>query len=407
MTRTFSRLAQIGGLVAATVGMAGAGASAQDQMAMVDKSGTTYVTYRNAKHGFSLAYPAIEFQGLPSATPDGFQAVSKDGKARLLVGTIANFDGKTLAEYRKFILDASYPGAKLDYAPVRDTWFVLSGVKADGTTAFYQRVNFVCGGGNVNSWAVIFPYEEESVYSTIIEWVHKNYRLGDGNCSTSTMRQQPRQTGTTAPATQPKQMAAMAPTVPPKQVAAMEPATPPKQMAAMAPAMRPQRMASMGTAEVLAAYNNDKNGFSLNYPTSRFLALPAATPDWFQAVSRDGKARLLAGTIANFDAKSLGAYRNFLLAEAYPGAKLDDTPSLGNGFVLSGVKSDGTTAFYQRVSFVCGGRNINSWTVTFPDAERPVYAPIIEQVGKDFRLGDGNCSAMPPMQPKDGAMAMK
>jgi hypothetical protein len=123
------------------------------------------------------------------ASPDGFQAVSKDGKARLLVGTIANFDGKSLADYRAFLISASYPGAKIHYAPVRDTWFVLAGVKADGTSAFYQRVNLVCGGRLINSWAVLFPNDEEFVYSNIIEQVHKDYRLGDGNCAKMTMMQ--------------------------------------------------------------------------------------------------------------------------------------------------------------------------------------------------------------------------
>jgi hypothetical protein len=190
MTRTSTRLALIGSLVAtAAVALSGATASAQEKTGAVVRMGTSYATYTSDRHGFSLTYPSIEFQALPNATPDGFQAVSKDGKARLLAGTIANFDGKSLAAYRAYLLNASYPGATVTYAPVRDTWFVLSGVKADGTTAFYQRINFVCGGRNINSWAVIFPYDEEYVYSNIIERIHKDYRLGDGNCARMTMAQ--------------------------------------------------------------------------------------------------------------------------------------------------------------------------------------------------------------------------
>jgi hypothetical protein len=276
----------------------------------------------------------------------------------------------------------------------------------------------------VNSWAVIFPYDEEYVYSNIIEQVHKNFRLGNGNCSRVTMTQQPtmpmqpKQTGGMDPTTQAKQMAAMDPTVPkqmvgvmpPQRTAAMEPAAQPKQAVAMEPALPPKRMAAMQPAMPpkmggtdmgwVATYSNDKHGFSLSYPASQFLALPPATADGFQAVSRDGKARLRAGTIANFDGKSLGAYRSFLLAEAYPGAKLDDAPSLNDGFVLSGVKSDGATGFYRRVSFTCGGSNVNSLTVVYPAAEKPVYAPVIEQVSKAYRLGDGNCGRMTMVQPK-------
>jgi hypothetical protein len=156
----------------------------------------------------------------------------------------------------------------------------------------------------------------------------------------------------------------------------------------------------MGLA--LATYSNDKHGFSLSYPAGQFLALPQATPDGFQAVSKDGKARLTAGTIANFDGKSLGGYRNFLLTEAYPGAKLDDAPALNDGFVLSGVKSDGVTGFYQRVSFACGGSNINSLAVIYPAAEKPAYNPVIDQVSKDYRPGDGNCGRMTMVQPGKG-----
>jgi hypothetical protein len=406
MTRRYTRLALIGGLLATGVGIGGAGASAQDRM------WPGFDTYRNAKYGFSLTYSTIEFMA-PSTTPDGFQAVSKDGKARLLVGTTANLDNKTLDQFRKFILNGRYAGARLDYAPVRDTWFVVSGVKSDGTTAFYQRVNFVCGGRFINSWAVIFPEDEQYVYSNIIDQIHKDYRLGNGNCGRlATMQQpigqmQPEQRGAMDPAMKPQPMDAMKPATQPEQMAVTDPGvqptvTQPKQMAAIDPGVQPtvtqpKQMDSIGMGGAYATYNNDKHGFSLNYPTSQFLALPPATPDAFQATSKDGNARLAAGTIANFDGKSLGGYRAFLLAEAYPDAKLDDTPALTNGFVVSGVKRDGVTGFYHRVSFVCGGRNINSLVLTFRDGERPVYSPIIEQVQKDYRLGDGNCSKMAMM----------
>jgi hypothetical protein len=77
---------------------------------------------------------------------------------------------------------------------VRDTWFVLSGLKSDGTTAFYQRVNFVCGGKSINSWTVIFPdAQKKDVYSPLIEQVHRDYRLGDGNCA----KLQPKQASAT------------------------------------------------------------------------------------------------------------------------------------------------------------------------------------------------------------------
>jgi hypothetical protein len=218
-------------------------------------------------------------------------------------------------------------------------------------------------------------------------------------------------------ATPPKQMSdmerIMTGTMPPKEMAAMAPAMQPKQMAMAAP-MPPKQPGDV-MAPGLATYKNDKHGFSLTYATSRFLALPPATPDLFQAVSRDGKARLQAGTLANFDGKSLGGYRAFLLDAAYSGAKLGDAPMLAKGFVVAGVKGDGTTGFYHRVSFVCGWRNIASWSLQYPAAEQATYAEIIAQVDRDYMVGDGNCdeaNMMPPaampMQPsKMGSVETK
>ncbi len=169
LARRFLLPAMLAGSIAAIAGTAAA----------QDAGG--FDTYRNARHGFSLTYPTDRFLALPVATEDGRQLVSRDGKARLLVGTIANFDGKSLGAYREFLLREAYPGAQVTYAPVRDTWFVVSGIRGD--MAFYQRVNFVCGGRAINSWTVHFPVAEKPTYAPIIDRIHKDYRLGDGNCA--------------------------------------------------------------------------------------------------------------------------------------------------------------------------------------------------------------------------------
>jgi hypothetical protein len=173
MTRAFARPALLAGLVLGTMGLAVAESAAQDRAGVA--------TYRNDRHGFSMTYPTAQFIALPAASEDGRQFVSKDGNARLLVGTLSNFDGKSLRDYRNFVLSESYPGAQVDYAPVRDTWFVLSGTR--NGMAFYQRVNFTCGGRTINSWAMVFPAGDKATYEPIIEQVHRTYRLGEGKCS--------------------------------------------------------------------------------------------------------------------------------------------------------------------------------------------------------------------------------
>ena len=48
-----------------------------------------------------------------------------------------------MPDYREHVLETIYAGASIDYAPVRRSWFVLSGTRDD--TVFYERVSFTCG----------------------------------------------------------------------------------------------------------------------------------------------------------------------------------------------------------------------------------------------------------------------
>jgi len=138
-------------------------------------------TYRNDRHGFSLSYPAGAFSPQPTpAGDDGRVFVSRDGAARLLAGALPNADGMTLRDYRSLVLQQSYSGAVIDYAPMRDTWFVLSGIR-DGLM-FYERVTFTCGGRRINSWAMLYPAAERGLYDRIVEQVARSYRAGEANC---------------------------------------------------------------------------------------------------------------------------------------------------------------------------------------------------------------------------------
>ncbi len=140
-----------------------------------------FATYRNTRHGFSLSYPAGAFSELPPpANADGRVFVSRDGNARLLAGALPNEGGMGLREYRALVLQQSYPGARLDYAPMHDNWFVLSGTR-DGVM-FYERVTFTCGGRLINSWAMLYPIADRSLYDRIVEHVARTYRPGTASC---------------------------------------------------------------------------------------------------------------------------------------------------------------------------------------------------------------------------------
>src|SRR4029079_15685527 len=134
MSRNLCRAFLAAGIFAASAGLSAPGRAAPDDAGLT--------TYRNDRHGFTVSYPAAQFSALPAATEDARLFVSKDDKARLLVGTLDNTDKKTVAKYQSFLLRESDEGANVDYAPIRDKWFVLSGIR--NGTAFYQRVSFSC-----------------------------------------------------------------------------------------------------------------------------------------------------------------------------------------------------------------------------------------------------------------------
>jgi len=137
-------------------------------------------TYFNPRYGFTLSDPTAQFKPQEPLSDDGRVWVSHDGNAKLLAGALPNADGMNLREYREFLLKQSYPGAAIDYAPVRDTWFVLSGTREG--TMFYERVTFTCGGRVINSWAILYPAGERQVYDRIVERVARSYRAGARNC---------------------------------------------------------------------------------------------------------------------------------------------------------------------------------------------------------------------------------
>lgn len=136
-------------------------------------------TVKNERHGFAIAYPSAVFeQKTPPTTDEGRVFVSKDGKAKLLVGAFENTDNDSLEVYRKYLLDEHYAGADIDYAPIKRRWFVLSGTH--NGQAFYQRVSFTCGGKLINSWAMLYPASEGKIYDRVVEAVARTYMPGAG-----------------------------------------------------------------------------------------------------------------------------------------------------------------------------------------------------------------------------------
>lgn len=142
-----------------------------------------------------------------------------------------------------------------------------------------------------------------------------------------------------------------------------------------------------------ATIQNKRFGFQIAYPSN--ILFPAATPtgeDGRILKSADGKAKLLVATFDNAENLSIDAYRQFLLSDIYANTSIVYAPTKNRWFVLSGTRGDET--FYERVTFSCGGKLINSWAMLYPTAERALYDRVVEAVAKTYTPGsgaDGNC----------------
>jgi hypothetical protein len=135
--------------------------------------------FTHPRLGFRISYPADVFVPDASiASEEGLVLVSTDGAAKLLIAAFDNEERTPLDEYRSLVLDRSYPGAKVDYAPVRGNWFVVSGER-EGQT-FYERVYFSCGGRKITSWALLYPTTEKARYDRFVEAIAPTFRPSTG-----------------------------------------------------------------------------------------------------------------------------------------------------------------------------------------------------------------------------------
>jgi curved DNA-binding protein CbpA len=139
----------------------------------------SWVSYRNPRFGFALGYPADIFVHEPAQSDELVKHFrSRDGRATLRIVATSNVASMTLAKYRMALIQERYGKAKFDYAPQRDTWFVLSGVAGDDI--FYERVTFACDRRSFHGWMLLFPSSERLLYEPIIEEMHRNYRHSNG-----------------------------------------------------------------------------------------------------------------------------------------------------------------------------------------------------------------------------------
>ncbi len=141
--------------------------------------GNDWERYRSALFGYSLLFPADVFK-LQGESPNGQgqEFISGDGRAKLKVFAVHNMEGIGLDQYRATIMRDFSGRDKVEYGPMGQSWFVLSGVH--GGSIYYQKVMFSCGGRVINAFALTYPREQKRTYDGIVTGIEKSFRPASG-----------------------------------------------------------------------------------------------------------------------------------------------------------------------------------------------------------------------------------
>ncbi len=131
-------------------------------------------TYRSERFGYSLLFPPRVLEH-HSETPDGrgVEFSSKDGLERLKILAADNSGNISIGAYRAAIVREFSGSNQLQYGPMGQSWFVLSGVR--GGSIYYQKVLFACGGRTINAFAMTYPEEKRRAFDPVVTTIEKNF----------------------------------------------------------------------------------------------------------------------------------------------------------------------------------------------------------------------------------------
>ena len=135
-----------------------------------------WTVHQNTRFGFALKYPQDVFTTESNEREINDRLlISGDGRGLLRIHSRPT--PTSITRYRASLLAGRYAGATFDYAPQRDSWFVLSGTL--GEEMFYERVTISCDRRSVHGWLLTYPVAERSFYDPIVEEIHRSYQYGD------------------------------------------------------------------------------------------------------------------------------------------------------------------------------------------------------------------------------------
>ena len=133
-------------------------------------------------------------------------------------------------------------------------------------------------------------------------------------------------------------------------------------------------------------YHNDRYGTTIDYPDSFKPQPPPDSDDGRAFKSADGANFIVSASYNALDF-NVAKYRDFIVKNLDPDAKVTYEAHGDNWFVISGTK--GADIFYERHLLSHGAQMTENFVISYPAALKQTYDPISARMAKSFRPGSG------------------
>ena len=134
-------------------------------------------TYRNARFGTTIEYPARFRPGRPPDNNDGLSFTAADGASLSVWGSL-NVAEHDIAALEAFLRDNAGAGESITYRAAGGNWLVLSGTR--GEHVFYKRYALSHRNEIVNAFEISYPAGLAARYDAVVARISRSLRPGRG-----------------------------------------------------------------------------------------------------------------------------------------------------------------------------------------------------------------------------------
>ena len=128
-------------------------------------------------------------------------------------------------------------------------------------------------------------------------------------------------------------------------------------------------------------------GFSYSYPAEMFAPMEGERPSFYYYGSAVTGGKFLVGAWNNQQGATPQEFKQWMLTHADGYEDITYQPRGRSWFVLSGHRDD--QIFYEKVIFSCKGCVVNVFAISYPEAERQRFDPVVERMEDHFKSGTG------------------